>query len=143
MIALFVLAIGLLPVATMLIASRNLSAKAQYQTEAVNLCQQQMETLRSQSFSGLVAIAAATSGASTVFPIPSSPMPTTLTTQYPNITFLGQYSVNILNTSPYNSTHQLARIITTVSWEQMGSTTPLGSYTLDSDIAEGLNVDQN
>lgn len=135
MVALFVLAIGLLPVATMLMAARALDIKAQYQSVAVNACQLQLETLRAKKFASIAAMS--TSGTATSFTVPTS-----LTSQFPNATFTGTYAITILSTNPYDTSHELAHVVATVSWALAGSTSNTGSYSLDSYIAQGLSKDQ-
>ena len=121
---LFTLVVGILPMVSLLLASRVLGQQAQMQAAAYSLGRQEMATLLSPSYGSRLAVSQAS------FAIPS-----TLTSQFPNAAFTGDYTLNTY--SPAGQVPAEQQIIVRVCWTNPASQGTTSSIELDTISAQG------
>ena len=122
--ALFTLVVGIVPMVTLLLASRTLNQQAQLQAVAYSLGRQEMEALKAPSYGNRVA-------ASQV----SFAIPANITTQYPNAAFAGDYTLRTY--SPAGQIPAEQQIIVRVRWNNPVSEQAKSSIELDTISAQG------
>ena len=121
--ALFTLVVGILPMVSLLLASRALGQQTQMQAAAYSLGRQEMATLLSPSYGSRVAVSQAG------FAIPS-----TLTSQFPNAAFTGDYTLRTY--SPARQVPAEQQIIVRVRWTNPASQGTTSSIELDTISAQ-------
>ena len=128
MVALAVMVVGIVPLATLMLTGRHLDQQAEVQAVAFNVARQELETLRALNYNDRQA-----DGVSRSFPIP-----TTVQTQFPNYSYTGA-TANftggyVVTPGPVANTQE---IVVTVRWLRSGSLGTASSATLDSLNAQG------
>lgn len=120
---LFTLVVGILPMVSLLLASRVLGQQAQMQAAAYSLGRQEMATLLSPSYGSRLVVSQA-----------SFAIPTTLTSQFPNAAFTGDYTLRTY--SPAGQVPAEQQIIVRIRWTNPTSRGTTSSIELDTISAQ-------
>lgn len=120
----FTLVIGILPMVTLLVASKALNQQAQLQAIAYSLGRQEMESLRSPAYGDRPASSQAT------FAIPSA-----VTAQFPNAALGGSYTLRTYSPAAQYPAEQ--QIVVRVHWINPASRGATSSIELDTLSTQG------